>query len=37
MKREYVWIAIFALVKLLIHLLTGTNYELHRDEYLYIA
>jgi hypothetical protein len=37
LKREYAWIAFFAVAKLLIHLLTGTNYELHRDEYLYIA
>jgi len=37
LKREYAWIAFFAVAKLLIHLFTGTNYELHRDEYLYIA
>lgn len=27
----------FATIKLLIHLLTSTNYELHRDAFLYIA
>jgi len=36
-EREHVWIAFFAVAKLLIHLLTASNYELHRDEYLYIA
>jgi hypothetical protein len=36
-KTEYKWIACFAVVKFLIHLLTCANYELHRDEYLYIA
>jgi hypothetical protein len=34
---EIYWIALFAAAKLAVHLLTATNYELHRDEYLYIA
>ncbi len=28
---------VFCLVKLLIHLITNTNYNFHRDEYLYLA
>jgi hypothetical protein len=28
---------IFAIIKLLIHLLTNTNYDFHRDEYLHLA
>ena len=30
-------VLLFAIVKLSIHLLTSTNYELHRDAFLYIA
>ena len=35
--REYRIILIFALSKLLVHLLTATNYGLQRDAYLYLA
>ncbi len=34
---ELVLIAALAIFKLLIHLFTNTNYELHRDAYLYLA
>ena len=30
-------IAVFVILKILIHVLTSTNYELHRDAFLYIA
>lgn len=34
-KKLFQWIAAFGIIKLFIHLLTSTNYGLHRDEYLY--
>ncbi len=34
---EWILIIALALFKLIIHLLTNTNYELHRDAYLYLA
>ena len=39
MDRKSFWIITFSLVlvKLSIHLFTSTNYELHRDEMLYVA
>ncbi|MCF8302800.1 MAG: glycosyltransferase family 39 protein [Bacteroidales bacterium] len=37
LNREWLLIIILAMVKLLIHLLTFDNYELHRDAYLYYA
>ncbi len=39
MNKKYFWILTLslALVKLLIHSLTSTNYELHRDEMLYFS
>jgi hypothetical protein len=37
LKSDWMLIYLLALVKLTIHLLTNTNYELHRDEYLYLA
>ncbi len=37
LKSEWILILILSLIKLTIHLLTNTNYELHRDEYLYLA
>jgi hypothetical protein len=36
-KSDWFLICILAVIKLLIHFLTNTNYELHRDEYLYLA
>ena len=36
-KKELFLILFFTILKLAIHLLTNTNYDLHRDEYLYIA
>ena len=36
-SKEWVLILILALFKLLIHFLTNTNYELHRDAFLYLA
>ncbi len=37
LKKEWYLILFFALFKLLIHLFTYDNYELHRDAYLYYA
>jgi len=34
---EWMLIIFFVLIKLLIHFLTYSNYELHRDAYLYYA
>ncbi len=36
-SREWMLIIFFVLIKLLIHLFTHANYELHRDAYLYYA
>jgi hypothetical protein len=36
-KREYLIIGILALIKLMFHLLTNTNYDLHRDTFLYYS
>ncbi len=36
-KSLYQLIAGFAIIKLLLHFLTNTNYGLHRDEFLYLA
>lgn len=36
-SRDWQLILLFATLKLLIHLFTNTNYELHRDAYLYYA
>jgi len=37
-KSEFWYLAIsFAALKILIHLVTNTNYELHRDAFLYLA
>lgn len=36
-SREWILIIFFVLVKLLIHFFTYSNYELHRDAYLYYA
>ena len=36
-SRDWQLILLFATLKMLIHLLTNTNYELHRDAYLYYA
>ena len=35
--REYRIVLVFAVLKLVIHLLSATNYLLHRDAYLYLA
>jgi len=35
--RKWCLILLFASVDLIIHLLTNTRYDLHRDEYLYVA
>lgn len=35
--REYWIILSFSIAKLLVHLITATNYGLHRDAYLYLA
>ena len=35
--KDYRIVLLFVLAKLLIHLLTATNYGLHRDTYLYLA
>ena len=35
--REYRIVLLFTVAKLVIHLLTATNYGLHRDAYLYLA
>jgi hypothetical protein len=35
--KEWVLLIIFTVIKLLIHFLTNTNYELHRDAFLYLA
>jgi len=37
LKSDWFVILILAIIKLIIHFLTNTNYELHRDEYLYLA
>ncbi len=37
LKSDWILIIVFALSKLLIHLLTYQNFELHRDAYLYYA
>lgn len=36
-SREWQLIFFFALLKLLVHIITYSNYELHRDAYLYYA
>ncbi len=36
-SNEWILIIALALFKLVIHFLTNTNYELHRDAYLYLA
>jgi len=35
--RDYRIILLFAIAKLVVHLVTATNYGLHRDAYLYLA
>ena len=37
LSNEWILIISLALFKLVIHFLTNTNYELHRDAYLYLA
>lgn len=37
LSNEWILIISLALIKLIIHFLTNTNYELHRDAYLYLA
>jgi hypothetical protein len=37
LSHEWILIIALALFKLAIHFLTNTNYELHRDAYLYLA
>lgn len=39
MKSKQFWlsVSVFVIIKLLMHLLSFNNYELHRDEYLYAA
>jgi len=36
-SKEWILIIILALFKLILHFLTNTNYELHRDAFLYLA
>ncbi len=37
LSKEWILILVLALFKLLLHFFTSTNYELHRDAYLYLA
>ena len=37
LSNEWILIITLALIKLIIHFLTNTNYELHRDAFLYLA